>query len=366
MKIKKEDKFLLLIVVVFLLLCINAFSLSKKEETNTEINKYNFISKFSFDKEKYEHVTLDIEDSGYDIYTPTSSTAYRYGPSIIKNEDGTYETLFASPGNLRDEWDYIRYRQSDDGSYWYNDKIVLKPTRYSEDCCSTCDPGLIYFNGYYYLGYTSTASRELDGYDNSVFVARSTSIDGPYEKWDGEGWGGNPQAIIKYEGEDKYWGYGEPSFVIKDNTLYIYYSAYVENGSLTYVATADLSEDWPASISSSQIAFNKIYGQDSCDVVYVEDVDMFISLSIGDRLNEGSFVCLFESDDGITFDYAERIYGIMPYAHSIGIAKDLRGHVTTGEDLLIGYAYGESWGKWSTRMHNVKFETYYGETREHD
>ena len=44
----------------------------------------------SFDKEKYEHVTLDIEDSGYDIYIPTSSTAYRYGPSIIKNEDGSY------------------------------------------------------------------------------------------------------------------------------------------------------------------------------------------------------------------------------------------------------------------------------------
>ena len=52
---------------------------------------------------------------------------------------------------------------------------------------------------------------------------------------------------------------------------------------------------------------NKIYGQDSSDVVYIEDIDMFISVSIGDRLNEGSFVCLFESKDGIKFDYAERI-----------------------------------------------------------
>ena len=56
----------------------------------------------------------------------------------------------------------------------------------------------------------------------------------------------------------------------------------------------------------------------------------------------------------------------MPYAHSIGISKDLNGHVTTNQDLLISYAYGESWGKWSTRMHNVKFRTYYGETGEHN
>ena len=365
--INKQDKFLVLIVMVFMLLCINTFSHSrKKDEISEEVNNYNYIGKFVFDESKYKHITLDIEDEGYDMYSPTSSTAYRYGPSIIKHEDETYEALFSSPGNLRDEWDYIRYRESDDGLYWYNEQIVLKPTRNSEDCCSTCDPGLIYFNGYYYLGYTSTSARSLNGYDNSVFVARSESIDGPYEKWNGESWGGSPVPIIRFEGEDKYWGYGEPSFVVKDDKLYIYYSAYIDVGSITYVATADLSENWPNTITDSQIAFNKIYGQDSSEVVYVEDADMFLSLSIGDRLNEGSFVCLFESKDGIKFDFVERIYGIMPYAHSIGISKDKNGHVNSEEDLLIGYAYGETWGRWATRMHNVKLRVYHGEAGEHD
>jgi len=41
------------------------------------------------------YFTMSLDSSGWDIYTPQASTgyAYRYGPSIIQNEDGSVEPL---------------------------------------------------------------------------------------------------------------------------------------------------------------------------------------------------------------------------------------------------------------------------------
>ena len=360
MKRLNENTFLILVVIVFIILCINPFLIVDKQKRN--INEYENIRIFDFDESKYTHFTVSLNDTGEDIYVPNSSTAYHYGPSLIINEDGSIDEWFATPGNMSSEWDYIRYRHSSDGYEYDKEEIVLKPTKNSKDHYSVCDPGVIYFNGYYYLAYTSTCNGNKKGYDNNIFVSRSENPNGPFEKWNGEGWGGNPEPIVINPDEGS-WGVGEPCFVIKDDTLFMYYSAYITRGSMTMVVTSNLNEDWPLSISEPQIAFNKIDGQDSNDVIYLEENEIFLSLSVGDRTYDSSFICVYESKDGINFERTDKIKdNFLDYAHSLGVTKRKDGHVVESEDnLLLGYAYGQTWGKWATRLVSINIETYKGE-----
>jgi len=152
---------------------------------------------------------------------------YHYGPSLIINPDDTIDAWFASPGGPgsdgQHQWDYIRYRRSTDGGRtWTPDKIVLKPTEGSRDCRSVCDPGVIKIGNWYYLGVT--AVEDPKGHCNEVFVSRSARPDGPFEKWNGTRWGGLPQPILRFRSPPDVWGLGEPSFVVKDQTLFIYYT----------------------------------------------------------------------------------------------------------------------------------------------
>ena len=137
------------------------------------------------------NITIDTADEGKVIFR-SSEGYYRYGPSIIEYEDGSYDAWFSAPGNSSTQWDWITYRHSDDGENWSKEKTVLKPTAGSADQCSVCDPGVVFFDGYYYLAYTSTDDYRHKGTNNSAFVARSKKPQGPYEKWNGKGWGGKP------------------------------------------------------------------------------------------------------------------------------------------------------------------------------
>ena len=117
-------------------------------------------------------ITMTIDSSGWDIYTPRTKTdyAYRYGPTIITNEDGSMDVWFSCTGsNESQELDYFTHKHSSDGGMsWGEEKIVLSPTGLSKDRLSVCDPAAIYFNGYYYLGYTCTLDK--GGYTNHGFV----------------------------------------------------------------------------------------------------------------------------------------------------------------------------------------------------
>ncbi|MBR4470643.1 MAG: hypothetical protein IKS54_04935 [Erysipelotrichaceae bacterium] len=295
---------------------------------------------------------IDIVDEGEIIFY-SSSGYYRYGPSIMKNEDGSYDAWFSSPGNSGSQWDWITYRHSDDGISWNEEEIVLKPTPGSKDQCSVCDPGLIYFGDYYYLGYTGTDYYEGNGSKNSAFVARSKNPDGPYEKWNGNGWGGAPEPIIEYEGDPKGWGIGELSFVIKDDDLFIYYTNVDVSGGYIELCKADLVEDWPNTIRFKDQVLLREH-QDSLDVVYDEKNDVFIGFSIFLRMSSGSTLIMYTSPNGKLFEEADRKKdGIEEYAHNMGIAKSKEGWISSDELLLIGYAYGKDWGRWNTRFQQI-------------
>lgn len=296
-----------------------------------------------------------ICNNGEELYR-TTSDYYRYGPSIIQYEDGSMDVWISSPGNNGTQWDWIRYMHSEDGLNWSDEQIVLQPTPGSKDQCSVCDPSVIYFGDYYYLGYTSTDYYEGNGLYNMAFVARSRYPDGPFEKWNGKSWGGDPEPIIFYDGGKDYWGIGNVSFVIYDGDLCIYYSYIDVRDSYIGLYKADLTEDWPSTMRSKGPVLHRLEN-DSVEVAYDSSLDTFFAFSIDGRMTEGSDLVVFESSNGKNFSQIATVDEyIMSYAHNVGVGKTTDGWIDTSNELLIGYAFGEDWGRWKTVFQKMMIE----------
>ena len=365
MKIKKNNVlfFVGCIAVTAILLYISLFFKDRKSAYGEPLVFFSVERQSRIDIDKIianDLKTKDLEytvqavDEGKVVFSTYNSGGYRYGPSIMTYEDGSMDAWFSAPGNNSTQWDWITYRHSDDGEHWSAEKIVLKPTPDSKDRCSVCDPGLVYFNDYYYMAYTSTSDYSRKGYNNSAFVARSRNPDGPYEKWNGKSWGGYPQPIIAYEGSPYGWGIGEISFVVKDRELYIYYTYFDTTGGSCQLAKADLSDDWPSTVTLEGMVCPRVY-QDSLDVFYSEKLDTFLAMSIDMRMTESSRLIMYESKDGKDFKEADTSNRyIEHYAHNLGVAKNELGHSDVDDELLVGYGFGRGWGRWSAKFQKVK------------
>ncbi len=319
-----------------------------------------------------KHVQLRVTESGWDVFVPSSSDHpdYRFGPSIIRNEDGSIDAWFSAPGDGSREYDYITYKHSENGGQtWSDEQVVLTPTPNSPDALSVCDPDVFIYDGYYYLGYSSTINRTGKGLCNSTFLARSRRPDGPYEKWNGRSWGGSPIPFIYFDGVSLGWGSGEPSFVIVDDVLYVYstkdsFSAIPERIKFTEVRTADLTkDDWPAhlvyqgnAVDRSDCGEPYAYSDaDSWDVAYIEEIQKFIAIDTNRRFKTDSCLLYYESDDGIHFSLLSELnQNVIMRCHNCGIMTDGSGHIKKDDPVLIGYGYGGSnhsrWGVWGTRF----------------
>ena len=296
---------------------------------------------------------LTLLDDGYDIYQlpGNGNGGWRYGPSYIYYGDGRVDAYFASGGDSG-EWDRITHRSSsDDGKTWSAEKIVVYPTPDGMDHYSCCDPGAVYFNGYYYIGYTSTLND--GGYCNNIFVARSINPDGPFEKWNGSGWGGAPDPMIYFEQSYGYWGIGEPSFVELNGTLYIYYTYSTPMKAYLMLATADArNENWPGALQYHGAIMER--PTDSMDIKYVEEWGKFVGVAKA----EGNFIAVYESADGKSFTLVDAVREHTcnsPFA--LGLSSRPDGHIRVTEDadhLRLLYAYGDSgWAAWNTRIHEI-------------
>ena len=319
--------------------------------TDGELNVEPDISKY---------VKITAVDEGHDIYNPPADSAgYRYGPSMIINADGSIDAYLSAPG-IRSEWDWIMYRHSPDGGKtWTEEKAVLQPTADSVDFYSCCDPGVVKFGDYYYIGYTSTTNE--NGTDNCVFVARSKNPDGPFEKWNGNGWGGKPEPIVVFTGDPDTYGAGEPALVELNGTLYIYYTWKDKGINQTRLCTADATdENWPATMQDKGVAINHTYNMsslDSADVKYVEDFGKFIAVVTCDRFTTDSFIGLYVSDDGLTFKESSAAkLNISHCCHNCGITSRPDGHIRLSDGVYLAYAYGDEWAYWPTRMNKVELK----------
>ena len=293
--------------------------------------------------------------SGSEIFTPDMANyQYRYGPSIILNGD-TFDMWTAAPNpGLMDLMTHRRGMIDSGGSVqWLTDwTTALLPTPNSEDRYSICDPSVVFFNGYYYVGYTSTKSP--DGKVNQVFAARCSSLPDNVntvscDKWNGSGWGGNPQPIIGYTGTT--WGKGQPSFVVKDNILYIYYT---DGG--TKVVTVDATNaNWPALINEGNAVTILTNAEATVtlggkpgpfEVKYIDKLGKFIGLGVFGEFSSSSNIYVYESTDGLSFQpvaTSSSYWGSAPiqqFAHNIGISGDSAGHLNAEAINFVAYGFG--------------------------
>lgn len=293
----------------------------------------------------------------------TAGAVYRYGPSIIMNGDGTGDAWFCAP-SYTGPWDQIAHKQTSNyGVTWTNDTTVLQATAGSRDANSVCDPGAIKFGGYYYIGYTST--QDSRGTDNQAYVARSTSPTGPFEKWNGTGWGGNPQPMVNYSGAADSYGTGEPSFVIQGGVLYVYYtwSSKAADGSpinQTRVSTADpTNANWPGALTSHGIAMDKnaFAGSDSADVKYIDSLGKFVAVTTARRFTASAYLQFWESTDGFTFHPSNITTGYeRPYLHNAGLSGDATGHIDiSSTHNFVAYAFGPQWANWDTYENPITY-----------
>ena len=314
-----------------------------------------------------QSITINVS-KGWNIFIPKKSDGHRYGPSIMINPDKSVDLWFASTGG-EGEWDWIRHRRSlDNGKTWSEETIVLRPTPDSKDRMSVCDPGVIKIGDFYYLGVTAVYDDK--GRHNHVFVARSKSPTGPFEKWDGQGWGGSPEPIIQFSGPKDSWGAGEPSFIVHDQLLYIYYSwttAPAFSGaaepeeliSQTRVATAPADDlNWPGKITLQGIAFDRVQGEDSADIKYCNTFGKFISVSTANRFSDSSYIAVRTSTNGFNFSKPLKVKeNIKTWCHNAGISGTPEGHFDVDNLNFISYAYsakgGMSWGFWHTFLNPV-------------
>ena len=355
----------IIVIIVAVLIIFGGVSLAvvltQKEEpiefTPIENRAYT-DKKLSVKPDKEKYVKMVALDTGNDIYTPgkKQSYVYRYGPTLIRNADGSIDAFFSSPG-IFDEWDYLFYRHSPNGGKtWTTEKSVLAPTPDSADFYSCCDPGVIKFGGYYYLAYTSTVVD--GGVDNDVFVARSKNLDGPYEKWNGNGWGGKPSPIIEYTGNPESYGAGEPSMVVIDDALYFYYTWRDGELNQTRLSIADATdENWPETLKYKGVAIDHIEGDtDSADVKFIDDYGKFIAVSTASRFTTDSYIKVYMSNDGVKFEKSYFLKtNTIHNLHNCGITSRENGHIRLSDNIYLSYAYGEEFGTWATRIQEVEF-----------
>lgn len=301
-------------------------------------------------------VATGSTSSGWDIFDPSAGGQYRYGPSMILNSDNSIDAWTCSPGTHPSPWDYIRHsRSTDGGTSWAPWTIAYAPSAGDRDQLSACDPGVFKYGGYYYMGYTSI---EQNYGGNELFVARSTTPTGPWQKWNGTGWGSNPVPFIEYSGPVDTYGVGEPSFVIKDSTLYIYYT-WDSRDPVTHqpiiqtrVSTASISNvNWPGATTYQGVAIDRVSGEDSTDHKYVPSLGKFIAIGAAQRFTNDSRMKMWESADGITYRPATlpAAYADLN-AHNAGVTGNDLGHLDTSKPNKIAYAYGTVWGYWYTAM----------------
>mgnify|MGYP006078121003 CR=1 FL=1 len=331
----------------------NGDSLLLRADTGILIHDATYLPRPDWLPDEYE----------YDGTGLNSDSSYRYGASMIRYDGDNLHFWACSEGDGKiGIADYIRYRHSSNGGLsWSADKIVLAPTIGGDDGWAVCDPNVVKFGDFYYLAYTATIDSASGGLNNHIFVARSDKPDGPFHKWNGTGWAGQPKAIIEYAGPADRWGYGEPNMVVVEDTLFLYFTDGETHGK-TRVATADArSTNWPETLVQQGFATaNRDMGEDQTDVKYLPELDLFIATAVGERFTEQSYVHVWWSADGLRFQPVtnDNIYiNILPTAHNLGMSGNELGHAEMGRKEFITYSYtgpDGDWGRWNAWLHPVE------------
>lgn len=273
-------------------------------------------------------------------------------------------------------WDQIKYRHSDDGGLtWTDPEISLQPTYNARDHFSACDPSLVKIGEYYYMAYTGTETN--DNYMNNIYLARSKTPMGPWEKWSwnsGKGnWGHYCDPLVSFDGAANEFGIGEPSMVYKNGSLYFYYQLVQGKNRCTKVTIINnIANDlqWPLKVYSlhevtqprhgvafvQSPGFGETGSADSADIKYCESDKNFYAVFTYDRFTAASKIAIMKSSDGVNFNYIGNVAGpLVPELHNCGMSGTPEGHFSFDKPQYIGYSQGGqdsgNWGAWPSYWH---------------
>ena len=182
--------------------------------------------------------TLDLAN-GFDLQFKVNKFSGTTGENWIKGDENSIGfALSAQPGSETAQKAYVFiFSKKADGNfalftyYVNNFKIAADGTlSYTTNSLYYDNTDVYKRQEYYYIGYTSCYN--VYGRDNNVFVARSKNVYGPFnEKWNGQGWSTSEAQPVVYFDEaatdtpkSDAFGAGEPTFVVKDGVIYMYYT----------------------------------------------------------------------------------------------------------------------------------------------
>ena len=307
---------------------------------------------------------------------------WAYGPSIMNttSPSGTpprYFMYFCMADYHRGGMasDQMGFSWSYDGVQWSSPQVILHVTSQKEG--GTCDPSIVHFDGsgrvdvdgYYYLFYSGNLHT---GYQTVMFVARSKSPFGPFEKFSGRNnqgqptWGGDDPAVIiapiKLPVPDNYYGAGEQSVLVHTypDGVMKFLSRYSDDSANTtpiptnenrsiYFRTSLNAIDWSAPVRTNVIAT-------SVDVKLEESTGLFHMFYIAPlELNVGTFLAHRVSSDGVSWGSEEQLcvpfYAFPSCAHNVGVSGNPNGHLL--DTLLVGYG-GPGFGYGKPGFDNIE------------
>jgi hypothetical protein len=279
---------------------------------------------------------------------------YAYGPAIIFTQ-GIYHAYFCSAGTGA-SWDYIRHMTSTDLVNWSSPTILLTPNALER---SNCDPSVVLYDAgdgpYYYLFY----SGNVVNIQTMNFVARSSSPNGPFLKYtDRKTWEANPSDVhaitwpFKAASENSnIYGAGEPSVVVKDGTLYMWYTDSDQSGMPQgiYLTQSQDAVHWSAPV------FTGVFDVSS-DVKFDSASGLFVMAEVTPQISMTVELLIRTSQDGVNWSAPRTILDQNSFPHNssnVGISGDDQGHLLPGSQILVGFgapynlnASPEVWGQW--------------------
>lgn len=290
--------------------------------------------------------------------------SYAYAPSIIV-KDGVYHVFFCSKGWLTyPAWDSIRHVTSTDGQTWSQPQVVLQATASNGNDMAACDPSLVFYDGYYYLFYSSAITTAPQTYQTVVQVARSTAISGPYltytqrKTW--ENTPTDPQVLIYplqlHNTQPAGYGAGQTSVIVRNGELLMWYTddtLFVDGQ--PQVRTYLLKSTNPVSWSPSASAATSLVGQASIDVKYDSAHAQFVMVRVENEFSATSYLASASSGDGVNWTPLQTVFPASEfpvYSHDGGMAGDENGNLITPNTLVgFGAPYNlanvNNWGQWN-------------------
>lgn len=292
----------------------------------------------------------------------TSGSTYAYAPSIIV-KDGTYHVFFCSMAVLIPTWDAIRYATSADGKTWSTPQIMVLPSWENGMDMAACDPSLVFYQGFYYLYYSSAMMTAPQIFQTIIEVARSVNIDGPYLTYTQRGtWEStppDPQIIIYpmqiHTTNPPGYGAGQTSVIVQNGKLLMWYtddSLFV--GGQPNLQTFMLESTDPVTWTPGPSHATNSTNQGSVDVKYEPSHGQFVMVGIQNQFQSNAYLTFEVSSDGMNWSMPQTAIppGEFPvYTHNAGMAGDETGNIVAPHTLVgFGAPYNlanvNNWGQW--------------------